>query len=200
MTKFEFLDALRNQLKGLPEKEREQSIEYYREAIEDRIEDGADEQAAVAAIGTPEQAAEQILRDIPITKLVKERVKPKREFETWELVLLIIGSPVWVPLLLAAISVALAIYVSIWAVVISLYAIMAACFACSVVGIVQFVLSCIFGQIPLGLVMLGMGLMLFGIGIFLLLGANASAKGLVVLIKKMVLGIKKLLVGKERGV
>ena len=200
MTKYEFLDALREQLKGMPIKEREESIEYYREMIEDRIEDGADEHEAVAAIGTPEQAAEQILRDTPITKLVKERVKPKRKLQAWEIVLLILGAPVWVPLLLAAGIVLLALYIVLWSLVISLYAIMVAFFACGVAGIVAFVPLGVNGQVAVGLIMFGAGIMLFGLGIFVLLGANASAKGLVVLIKKMVLGIKKLLVGKEKSV
>lgn len=196
MTKYEFLDQLRDLLAGMPPNEKEKSIAYYHEMIEDRMEDGANEQDAVAAVGTPEQAAEQILKDTPMVKLVKQRVKPKRRLEAWEIVLLIVGAPLWLPLLLSAIAVVLALYVVLWSLVISVYAVMTVCFACAIAGFVKFVLSCIYGQIPVGLVMLGMVIMLFGIGIFLLLGANACAKGLVILIKKMVLGTKKLLVRK----
>lgn len=197
MTKYEFLDALRELLRGMPPKEREESIDYYREMIEDRMEDGADEQAAVAAIGTPEQAAEQILKDTPMVKLVKQRVKPKRRLEAWEIVLLIVGAPLWVPLLASAIVVVLALYVVLWSLVVSVYAVMAACFACTVAGIVNFFIFCFAGRIGAALVILGAGILLAGIGLLLLLGANACAKGLVLLIKKMMLGIKKLLVRKE---
>lgn len=197
MTKYEFLDQLRDLLAGMPPNEKEKSIAYYHEMIEDRMEDGAEEQYAVAAVGTPEQVAEQILRDIPITKLVKERVKPKRRLAAWEIVLLILGSPVWVPLLLAALIVILSVYIVLWSLVISIYAVMVVCFACSIVGIVYFIMFILSGRFGAGLAMLGVGIALAGIGILLLLGANASAKGLVILIKKTVLGIKKSLVRKE---
>ena len=196
MTIYEFLDALRELLKGMPPKEREESIAYYREMIEDRIEDGATEQDAVAAVGTPEQAAEQILRDTPITKLVKERVKPKRRLAAWEIVLLILGSPVWVPLLVAAIVVVLSLYVVLWSLVISLYAVMVACLATGIVGVVYFFMFCVGGNFGAALVLLGAGIALIGISIFSFLGASASAKGLVALIGKLVLGIKKMLAGK----
>lgn len=199
MTKYEFLDELRQRLAGVPSREKEESIAYYSEMIEDRIEDGADEHEAVAAVGTPEQAAEQILRDVPITKLVKERVKPKRRLRAWEIVLLILGSPIWLPILIALAAVFLAVYIALWSVVISLYAVMAACFACGAVALMYSVWYVIPGGIGARLCMLGAGLALVGLGIFLLLGSNACAKGLVWLLRKLFLGIKKSLARKEKS-
>ena len=51
MNKTEFLDALRHALGKLPSYEVEQSIAFYAEMIDDRIEDGMSEQEAVAALG-----------------------------------------------------------------------------------------------------------------------------------------------------
>ena len=48
MNKTEFLDALRHALGKLPSYEVEQSIAFYAEMIDDRIEDGMSEQEAVA--------------------------------------------------------------------------------------------------------------------------------------------------------
>ena len=47
MNKTEFLDALRHALGKLPSYEVEQSIAFYAEMIDDRIEDGMSEQEAV---------------------------------------------------------------------------------------------------------------------------------------------------------
>lgn len=54
MQKTEFLDRLRAALADLPAEELEKTLGYYAEMIEDRMEDGMDEEAAVAAMGDPE--------------------------------------------------------------------------------------------------------------------------------------------------
>ena len=58
MNKTEFLDALRHALGKLPSYEVEQSIAFYAEMIDDRIEDGMSEQEAVAALGSVHAIAE----------------------------------------------------------------------------------------------------------------------------------------------
>ena len=57
MQKTEFLDRLRTALADLPAEELEKTLGYYAEMIEDRMEDGMDEEAAVAAMGDPEAVA-----------------------------------------------------------------------------------------------------------------------------------------------
>ena len=61
MNKTEFLDALRHALGKLPSYEVEQSIAFYAEMIDDRIEDGMSEQEAVAALGSVHAIAAQIV-------------------------------------------------------------------------------------------------------------------------------------------
>ena len=65
--------------------------------IDDRMEEGLAEEEAVSSFGTPEEIADQILSEIPLSRLVRERVKPKRALKAWEIVLLVLGSPVWLP-------------------------------------------------------------------------------------------------------
>ena len=91
MTKNEFLTELRVALAGLPEEDIEKSLEYYSEMIDDRVEDGLPEGEAVADLGSIEDIRKQILKDIPITKIIKEKVKPKRSFGGWEIAVIIIG-------------------------------------------------------------------------------------------------------------
>lgn len=78
MTKLQFLLSLHNKLSGLPQNEIEERLNFYSEMIEDRIEDGLSEEEAVSEIGTVDEIAEQIVSDIPLTKIVKEKIKPKR--------------------------------------------------------------------------------------------------------------------------
>ena len=122
MKKQEYLDTLRKNLDGLPTQDIEHAVSYYAEMIDDRIEDGMSETEAVADIVSPEAAAAETLRAIPLHKLVIERVKPKRALRVWEIILLALGSPIWVSLLLAAIALVLGIYAVLWSLVAVLYA------------------------------------------------------------------------------
>lgn len=65
MTKQEFLKALWTKLSELPKDDVEQSLDYYAEMIEDRIEGGLSEEEAVAAVGTVDEAAAKILSEVP---------------------------------------------------------------------------------------------------------------------------------------
>ena len=63
MTKKEFLKRLRKELDTLPRSEREKTIAYYDELIEDRKESGSTEEAAVCAMGEVKSIAAEILAD-----------------------------------------------------------------------------------------------------------------------------------------
>ena len=57
MTKQAFLDELNRLTGGLGEAERARLVDYYREMIEDRVEEGVSEAEAVAALGNPADIA-----------------------------------------------------------------------------------------------------------------------------------------------
>ena len=61
MTKREFLDRLERCLASLEDGERANMVEFYREQIEDRIDDGMAEEEAVASLEKPEDIAANIL-------------------------------------------------------------------------------------------------------------------------------------------
>ena len=98
MTKLNFILALNDKLSDLPKQEVEERLNFYAEMIEDRIEDGLSEEEAVAAVGTVDEIAKHIIKDIPLTKIAIEKIKPKRRLKTWEIVLLIAGAPLWIRL------------------------------------------------------------------------------------------------------
>ena len=185
MTKEGFLAQLRQQLWALPEADRQNSLDYYAEMIDDRMEDGLSEEEAVAAIGNLEEIVQQILGETPRPPVVVEPAKKaelaKGSTKTWLIILLVLGSPVWIPLLASAIGTVIGIYVSLWSVVIALYAAFLALAVSSVGCIVGSFFM--FGGITGGIVAWGAALVCAGLAILLLLLANLAAKGMVKLTK-----------------
>lgn len=123
MSKTEFLAELRQRLGGLPRAELEERLAFYGEMIDDRLEDGSTEAEAVAELGTPDEVAAQVLAEIPMSLILREKVKPKRGLKAWEIVLLVLGSPIWLSLLIAGAAVGLSLYITLCAVVASLWAV-----------------------------------------------------------------------------
>ena len=166
--------------------------------IDDRIEEGLSEEEAVGQIGPVGDVVSQIVADIPLTKLVREKIKPKRKMRAWEIILLVLGFPLWFPLLIAAAAVLLALYIVLWALVICLWAIEIAFWACAIAGIVMAVGCFVQGNYLTGVASLGAALILAAPAIFLFFACKAASKGAVKLAKKIAIGIKSLFIRKER--
>ena len=199
MTKQIFLSSLEEQLKGLPKDDAAERINFYSEMIDDRIEDGLTEAEAVEEMGSVEDIARQTLEDIPLTKLIKDKVRPKRRMKAWEIVLLILGSPVWLPLVLAGFVVLLSLLIVLWTLVLCCWVI-AASFAIAGVGSVAYgIIAICRGETANGFAMIGAGLLLAGLSILLFFASKAATKGAFKLTKKTVLWIKTLIVGKEKN-
>jgi len=196
MNKNEFLTTLRERLNGLPEEDIIKSIDFYGEMLDDRIEDGMSEEEAVSDLGNIEEIISQILSAVSLPKLVKEKVKPKRALKAWEIVLLVLGAPLWIPLLVTVILTVLAIYLSVWSVIISLYAVDLS-IAVSGLACIGVAVALLFdGQfVPAGVVF-GAGLVCMGLAILLLFAFNLVTKGILWVSKKVLLGIKGLFIGK----
>lgn len=199
MNKQAFLEKLKSALAGLPQDEIEERLAFYREMIEDRMEDGLTEEEAVLAVGIVEEIASQIVADTPLTKIVKENIKPKRRLKTWETVLLILGSPVWFSLLVAAFAVFFALYICLWSGIISLWAGFVSLAACGFAGVIAGIIFTATGNGAPGLTTIGAGIVCAGLSIFMFFGCKALTKGILVLTKAMTLGIKNRLIKKEEA-
>ena len=197
MLKQEFLAQLRDALCGLPQCDIDERLTFYSEIIDDRMEDGLPEEEAVAAVGSVDEIFAQVVADIPFSKIVKERIKPKRRLTAWEIVLLALGSPIWLTLGIALFAVVLSLYISLWAVVISLWAIFAALAGCALGGIVAAIVFACSGNLLTGIAVLGAGILLAGLSIFMFFGCKAATKGTVLLAKKMALSIRNCIIRKE---
>lgn len=189
MRKEEFLAQLRKGLAGLPQADREERLIFYSEMIADQMEEGIPEEEAVAAAGPVEEIVAQAVADTPLTKLAKERMKPKRQLAAWKILLLVIGAPIWFSLGVAVLSVAFSLYISLWAVIISLWAVFVSLAACSV----GFMVGCILiigRNIPSALAVLAAGLVCAGLSVFACYGCVAATKGTLFLTKNIALWIK----------
>lgn len=178
MNKLQFLQALRKRLSALPKADLEERLRFYSEMIEDRMEEGLSEAEAVEAVGSADTIAAQILEDIPHSVY-----KPAKK--GWEIALLILGFPLWFPLLVAAFAVALSLYVSLWAVIISLWAVFAALAVCGLALLIGGIVSAFGAMISLGIALVGGSLVCAGMSIFLFFGCKALTKGTCVLTKKL---------------
>ena len=196
MTKIKFLLSLHDKLSALPQDEVEERLNFYSEMIEDRMEEGLSEEDAVAAIGSVDEIAAQIAADIPLSKIAKEKIKPKRKLRAWEIVLLAVGSPIWLSLLVSAFAVVISVYAAVWSVIVSLWAVFGALAGSSVGVVVGGIVVITQGYALSGVALIGGGLVCAGLSVFLFFGCAAATKGTVELTKKTVVGIKSRFVKK----
>ena len=196
MTKSDFLQLLERALSQLSEEERRANLEYYSELLDDMLEEGMTEAEATAKLGSPAAIEESILQEMPLSKLVSTRMKPKSGWTPLAIILAVVGSPVWVPLLLAGVAVVAALFVSIWALaavaVVVVLALALAVIAAPVLAVRTAVLT-----LPLGLLLLGGGLVLLGLCVLGGLMAVELCKLLAQLTVLLAHKIKGLIIRKE---
>ena len=217
MTKQAFLDSLQKGLGGLTESDAQERLNFYSEMIDDRIEEGLSEEDAVAQIGDVEKIVASILAEIPqrqsekqeaprvITKVEKpvhQAAAPKKDkkkgMETWQIVLLIVGAPLWIPLMIAAFSVIISLLAALWSVVATLWGALFGTLAGCGIGLSVFGLGCILaGKLVVGTAVLGAGLACAGLAIFAFFGCIYTTKGAAWLTKMTFVGIGRLFRGRR---
>lgn len=210
MKKQEFMEKLKASLWAMPEGDRQRSMDYYGEMIDDRMEEGLSEEEAVAAIGTLDEIVEQIMSESPHAPAVvnqeeKQTAQPKQAKEKgrvqpWIIVLLILGAPLWISLVGGLGSGVLGIYVSLWSVVIALYATAFALAVCAI-GLLVAAFSLLWiHQFGKGAVLVGGAFVCAGLAILFFLLSNLAAKGLVALTRLIWNGVTGIFKRKERTV
>ena len=194
MGKSEFLLELRRCLAQMPASELEEQIAYYDELISDMMEEGISEHEAVARLGDPAVIAAELLAELPLGTLVKTRVKPKDGWNAGAVALIVLGSPLWLPLLIAFGAVIFALIVTVFALIASFGAVVIALGA-SAIGIVAGTITGRVNTPPLmtlGIVLVAAGLCVLGA-----LALPPMFRGLWKLIRVIVRGVKKLFIKRE---
>ena len=197
MRKAEFLSQLRQKLSIMPPRDVEKTLEYYSEMIDDYIESGYSQDAAVAKMGSVNDVAAQILANAQST-VYEAPYEQKRKKRGWITLLLILGFPLWLPLLVAGFSILLTLAIVIatlamvvpWSLVIS--------FGASAIGLLLTTAIVLTGEgIAAALLVLGCAFVLAALCIFVLWAALRltilGAKGIGALFR----GSFKLLFGRR---
>lgn len=199
MDKIAFLEILQKKLSCLPQSDIDKTVDYYSEMIDDRMEDGTSEEEAVASLGDIDGIVSQILADTPLPRIVGSSLRPRRALRAWEIVLLILGFPLWGPLLVTAGAVVLSVYGVIWAVIASLYAVDLSFAVCAAAGVFACAVLAADGNAGNAVFILGAALMCAGISLLLLPGFNRISKGLFGLSRRALLFVKSRFAGRERA-
>ena len=169
MNKREFLRSLSGSLRGMSRRERAQSLEYYGEMIQDRMEEGLSEEEAVARLGSADEIARQILESGGVQGKQGSRVP------VWMIVLIVLGSPVWLSLLFAFLAVVLAAYIVAWSLIAALYAVLLGMAVCGPCGLLGFVVGLVKGNLAQAALLLGAGCALLGLALLALPWLNRAA-------------------------
>ena len=195
MNKQEFLNALQDRLRTLQkrgilsEQEVAERLNFYGEMVDDRMDEGLSEEEAVAAIGSVEDIAAQLEEELSATKPTRDGepardgsaaekpTKTKRPLKAWEIVLLALGSPLWITLLAAAFVVLVAVYAVLWSLIAALWAVFAGLGAVSLGGVAGGIVLICVGNGLSALALMGAGLVCGGLAIFLFFGCLAATVG-----------------------
>ncbi len=199
MSKQEFLAQLRKGLSGLPQEDIEERLTFYSEMIDDRTEEGLLEEDAVSRIGSVDTIISQIKADIPLARLVREKITPKKHLKAWEIILIVLSSPIWLSLVVAAFAVILSLYFALWSVIISLWAVFGSLIGCAFGGIVAGIVFTCNGNVLTGIATIGAGIVCAGLSIFMFYGCKAATKGSLILAKKFAVWIKNCFMKKEEA-
>lgn len=199
MSKQEFLTELREALYGLPQNDIEERVMFYSEIIEDRVEEGLSEEKAVLAVGSVNEIAAQVIAETPLTKMVLEKIKFKRHLSAAEITLLAICSPILLCLAVAALAVIITVYAVLWSVIISLWAVFAAFAACTLGGVLGCIAFLTTGSYVAGIVAIAAGLVFAGLSIFMIYGCKAATLSTVLLTKKIAIWSKNRFVKREEA-
>ena len=165
MTKQEFLSTLGVKLSNLPRKDTAERIKFYKEMIDDRVEDGLSEEEAIAELGTVDEIYEQFVKELPLLKIIKERVTPKKKLSGGMIALIASTSIIWFPLLIAGLSLTLSLYAVLWSLVLSVWAVFASLAISAPASVISGIVSIFTVNITQGLLLIGAGLVIAGLAI-----------------------------------
>ena len=186
MTKTTFIDTLRELLQSLNEDECNKFISYYEEIIEDYKENGLTEEEVIKKIGTPQSIADNILSE---QNSINIKV-PSFSSKILNVILLILGFPLWGSLLLALVLLILSVYIIIWCIPFTTGASSIAFFVAALISIIgsPFMMADV---LTVGIVQLGLGVSSVGLSILLGCITIYLSKKLVIITKKLTFKIFK---------
>lgn len=174
MTKMEFLNQLRAYLYTLPPGEQEAAMEFYTEYFDDAGPEN--EQKVITELGSPQKVARQILKGCDERYIPPAYAPvPRRRsgFPWWMILLIVVGFPVWFPLLAAAVVLALVLVLVAVILAAALAVTVAALVFSGIAGMFVWIaglggVTFPYVDLPGGMIGLGVVLSCLGLGLLLL--------------------------------
>lgn len=174
MTRNEFISSLSARLHSIPEAEKNKALDWYSELICDRMEE-MPEADAVSGIGSVDEIADEILSQYRQNTTAvhssdgtepQSRRSPDKGVNTALLIFAaVVLSPIWLPLLIVGLSLALVAVVLVWCAVVTVGVMLVSAAAVGAVGLVYgfwalFVINPAYGLLVLGTALISAGLTL----------------------------------------
>lgn len=174
MTRNEFITSLSARLQGIPGTERQKALDWYSELICDRMEE-MPEADAVSGIGSVDEIADEILSQYRQNTTAvhssdgtepQSRRSPDKGVNTALVIFAAaVLSPIWLPLLIVGLSLALVAVVLVWCAVVTVGVMLVSAAAVGAVGLVYgfwalFVINPAYGLLVLGAALTAAGLTL----------------------------------------
>lgn len=174
MTRNEFISSLSARLNSIPEAEKNKALDWYSELICDRMEE-MPEADAVSGIGSVDEIADEILSQYRQNTTAvhssdgtepQSRRSPDKGVNTALVIFAaVVLSPIWLPLLITGLSLALVAVLLVWCAVVTVGVMLVSAAAVGVVGLVYgfwalFVINPAYGLLVLGTALISAGLTL----------------------------------------
>lgn len=174
MTRNEFITSLSARLHSIPEAEKNKALDWYSELICDRMEE-MPEADAVSGIGSVDEIADEILSQYRQNTTAvhssdstepQSRRSPDKGVNTALVIFAaVVLSPIWLPLLITGLSLALVAVLLVWCAVVTVGVMLVSAAAVGAVGLVYgfwalFVINPAYGLLVLGTALISAGLTL----------------------------------------
>ena len=174
MTRNEFISSLSARLHSIPGTERQKALDWYSELICDRMEE-MPEADAVSGIGSVDEIADEILSQYRQNTTAvqptggtepQSRRSPDKGVNTALVIFAaVVLSPIWLPLLITGLSLALVAVLLVWCAVVTVGVMLVSAAAVGAVGLVYgfwalFVINPAYGLLVLGTALISAGLTL----------------------------------------
>lgn len=123
--------------------------------------------------------------------------KKSSKLKVWELVFLILGSPIWLSLLVALFAIFLSAYIVLWAIIICLWANFASILGVGLAMILSGIIFVFTNNNFTWFALIGVGMVCIGLSILLFFGGKITTKLVILLTSKIILWIKNCFSKKE---
>lgn len=187
MNRVEFIEILDVELAALKRVEREKFITYYEEIIDDYMENGFEEEAVIEKIGNPKVIAKNILSE---QDTVDIKV-PLTNSKVINMILLILGFPLWGSLVFAGLMLVLSGVIVIWCIPFTAGVSALAFFLAGIYSIVAtpFMIAEV---LSVGMVQLGVGIASLGVSFLLAMATMYLCKNFAFFTKELSSRLLKL--------